>query len=94
MIREQPPYIMHVQMVTQVLAMYLQFVTVSLLTVLDIVDWILKEIKKLDNSNFKNLINITNNKGNTPLHWAAFKGHVDTVQLLLDYGASTTVSYI
>lgn len=29
--------------------------------------------------------------GQTPLHWAAYEGTVETVQLLLDCGADTTI---
>ena len=32
-------------------------------------------------------INALNDQKNTPLHWAALNGHIDTVQILLENGA-------
>ncbi|KAI8898919.1 ankyrin repeat-containing domain protein [Globomyces pollinis-pini] len=36
-------------------------------------------------------INVQNAEGSTPLHWAALNGHLETVKLLLDFGANATI---
>lgn len=37
-------------------------------------------------------IDEANEHGNTGLHWAALGGHLDTVKLLMDYGASPALA--
>lgn len=37
------------------------------------------------------LINAVNDAGNTPLHWAALNGHLDSVKLLVESGADVTI---
>lgn len=39
--------------------------------------------------NVQELVNIADNKGQTPLHWAAWENHEGVVVLLLGYGAAT-----
>ena len=36
------------------------------------------------------IVNLSNNSGNTPLHWAALNGHLEAVKLLVSAGADTT----
>ncbi|KAH6571683.1 hypothetical protein BASA62_003769 [Batrachochytrium salamandrivorans] len=36
-------------------------------------------------------VNVTNEEGSTPLHWAALNGHIKIVGLLLEHGASATL---
>ena len=35
--------------------------------------------------------NLQNGSGNTPLHWAALNGHLETVKLLVETGADVTI---
>jgi ankyrin repeat protein len=37
------------------------------------------------------LINAINDAGNTPLHWAALNGHLESVKLLIQSGADITI---
>jgi ankyrin repeat protein len=37
------------------------------------------------------LINAVNEAGNTPLHWAALNGHLESVKLLIQSGADVTI---
>lgn len=37
------------------------------------------------------LINAINEAGNTPLHWAALNGHLESVKLLIQSGADITI---
>jgi ankyrin repeat protein len=37
------------------------------------------------------LINATNDAGNSPLHWAALNGHLECVKLLIQAGADVTI---
>lgn len=37
------------------------------------------------------LINAVNSAGNTPLHWAALNGHLESVKLLMQSGADVTI---
>jgi hypothetical protein len=37
------------------------------------------------------LINAINDAGNTPLHWAALNGHLESVKLLIQAGADITI---
>lgn len=37
------------------------------------------------------LINAVNEAGNTPLHWAALNGHLESVKLLVQSGADVTI---
>jgi hypothetical protein len=37
------------------------------------------------------LINSLNDAGNTPLHWAALNGHLESVKLLIQSGADVTI---
>lgn len=37
------------------------------------------------------LINAVNEAGNTPLHWAALNGHLESVKFLIQYGADVTI---
>lgn len=37
------------------------------------------------------LINAVNEAGNTPLHWAALNGHLESVKLLMQSGADVTI---
>jgi ankyrin repeat protein len=37
------------------------------------------------------LINAVNDAGNTPLHWAALNGHLESVKLLIQAGADITI---
>jgi hypothetical protein len=37
------------------------------------------------------LINAVNEAGNTPLHWAALNGHLESVKLLIQNGADVTI---
>jgi ankyrin repeat protein len=37
------------------------------------------------------LINAVNDAGNTPLHWAALNGHLESVKLLIQSGADITI---
>lgn len=37
------------------------------------------------------LINAINSAGNTPLHWAALNGHLESVKLLMQSGADVTI---
>jgi hypothetical protein len=37
------------------------------------------------------LINSVNDAGNTPLHWAALNGHLESVKLLIQSGADVTI---
>jgi len=37
------------------------------------------------------LINMVNEAGNTPLHWAALNGHLESVKLLIQSGADVTI---
>jgi ankyrin repeat protein len=36
-------------------------------------------------------INAVNDAGNTPLHWAAVNGHLESVKLLIESGADVTI---
>jgi ankyrin repeat protein len=36
-------------------------------------------------------INAVNDAGNTPLHWAAVNGHLESVKLLIQSGADVTI---
>jgi hypothetical protein len=36
-------------------------------------------------------LNATNESGNTPLHWAALNGHLESVKLLIQSGADVTI---
>lgn len=38
-----------------------------------------------------NVINAVNDAGNTPLHWAALNGHLESVKLLIQSGADVTI---
>ena len=37
------------------------------------------------------IINAVNDSGNTPLHWAALNGHLESVKLLMQSGADVTI---
>lgn len=39
----------------------------------------------------KQLVNLQNNEGNTPLHWAALNGHLEAVELLVKSGGDCKV---
>lgn len=59
---------------------------------LDIVKYIIEQISSLQEK--KKLINVQNEEGNTPLHWAALNGHYEVVEALVNAGADCTVSII
>ena len=46
-------------------------------------------------SEFKADVNVHNNSGYTPLHWAASRGHLDVVRVLIsEFKADVNVHYI
>lgn len=38
------------------------------------------------------ILNAQNQSGNTALHWAALNGHLESVKILLEYGADPTIT--
>ncbi|KAI6245073.1 Ankyrin repeat-containing protein YAR1 [Erysiphe necator] len=61
------------------------------------VDFIQKICKSLSQPSPQNtimlsLMNAQNLAGNTPLHWAALNGNLNTVQVLMEQGAEPTIS--
>ena len=51
----------------------------------------LKGLLSLSSPSSTFLINLQNSSGNTPLHWAALNGHLETVKVLVEAGTDVTV---
>jgi ankyrin repeat protein len=50
-------------------------------------------LKSLEEEEKKKLINVQNEQGNTPLHWAALNGHLEVVKALVQNGADCKVNF-
>lgn len=58
------------------------------LTRLDVIKLLLSADKEKPSPSF---LNAVNEAGNTPLHWAALNGHLESVKLLVNSGADVTL---
>jgi ankyrin repeat protein len=55
------------------------------------VNFILEQLKTLGTEQLNALVNVRNEQGNTPLHWAALNGHLEVVKALVSNGADCKV---
>ncbi|KAI9263218.1 ankyrin repeat-containing domain protein [Phascolomyces articulosus] len=57
----------------------------------DIVEWIIQQLKEWKPEEIKALVDTKNEQGNTPLHWAALNGHLPVVEFLVKNGADCKI---
>jgi ankyrin repeat protein len=81
-------YIMLQQMDTTVLTSDFRATRPKLIKVVDVIKLLFTTSMDKPAPEF---INAVNDAGNTPLHWAAVNGHLESVKLLIESGADVTI---
>ncbi|CAO3596692.1 unnamed protein product [Absidia cylindrospora] len=61
---------------------------------IEIVLFILEQLKKLGDEQLRGLVNVQNGQGNTPLHWAALNGHLEVVKALVSNGGDCKIKNV
>ncbi|KAI8340657.1 ankyrin repeat-containing domain protein [Chlamydoabsidia padenii] len=61
---------------------------------IDIVNFIIEQLKTLGSEQLTGFVNVRNEQGNTPLHWAALNGHLEVVKVLVTNGADCKIKNV
>lgn len=70
---------------------FIQYLYLPSTDAVDVISFILELLTQYKGDQVKNFVNIQNNEGNTPLHWAALNGHLEAVELLVKSGGDCRV---